>query len=334
MQQVAIITGGASGIGAALGTALVATGWHVVLADLNGTGARERAEALTGRGPGTAHGVDLDVRDGSAVTETVRGVHADRGRLDLMVNNASVSIRGEPDELLAEHWQHAIDVDLRGVIHGCHACYPGMKAQRHGTILNVSSLSGLVPEYGLTAPYATAKWGVVGLSLALRAAGAEHGVRVSVLCPGAIDTPMLDGPWPDGLPIPSSVARGPTPRQLLAAAGAPLYPPDRLAEDTLRGLARNRPILIIPRRWYPVWLAWRIAPTAMTAYAARMTAASRHTLREDRARADPLGHGPRSGDYRGPGMGGLHPGADVGARGVRRPRGDERGRALRGAGVS
>jgi hypothetical protein len=100
---------------------------------------------------------------------------------------------------------------------------------------------------------------------------------------------MLDGPWPDGLPVPASVARGPTPRQLLAAAGAPLYPPDRLAEDTLRGLERNRPILIIPKRWYPVWLAWRIAPTAMTAYAARMTAASRHSLREDRVTPTPPG---------------------------------------------
>jgi hypothetical protein len=77
-------------------------------------------------------------------------------------------------------------------------------------------------------------------------------------------------------PIPPSVPHGPTPRQLLAAAGAPLYPAERLAEDTLNGLARNnRPIMIVPARWYPVWLLWRLAPGAMTRYATRMTASAR-----------------------------------------------------------
>jgi NAD(P)-dependent dehydrogenase (short-subunit alcohol dehydrogenase family) len=277
MQQVAVITGGASGIGLALAGALVSRRWRVVLADVADAAAAERADELSRRGPGMAEPVHLDVRDGPATTSAVRAVRARHGRLDLVVNNASVSIRGEPDELQLEHWDRAIDVDLRGVVHGCHAAYPLMKAQGSGTILNVSSLSGLVPEYGLTAPYATAKWGVVGLSLALRAAGAEHGVQVNVLCPGAIDTPMLDGPWPDDLPVPASVAHGPTPRQLLADAGAPLYPAARLAEDTLRGLARNRPIMIVPARWYPVWLLWRLAPGAMTKYSTRMTASSRHS---------------------------------------------------------
>ena len=90
------------------------------------------------------------------------------------------------------HWDAVIDTNLRGVIHGCHAAYPLMKQQRSGTILNTASMAGLFPPSSTMTPYSTTKYGVVGLSLGLRSAGAEYGVKVSALCPGYIDTPMLD----------------------------------------------------------------------------------------------------------------------------------------------
>ena len=278
MTQVAIVTGGASGIGLALGTALVHRGWHVVLADLQDVVAKEQADRLTATGPGSAVGVQVDVRDADAVAQLVSSVHDDQGRLDLMVNNAGIGIGGEPEELQPEHWDAIIDTNLRGVIHGCHAAYPLMLRQGHGQILNVASAAGLIPSAGVMAPYAATKFGVVGLSHALRAAGTDHGIRVSVLCPGWIDTPLLDGAWPEDLPIPPSVAASPTLRETLAAAGMRIYPADRLAEDTLRGLERNKPVLVIPAEMHRAWLLFRLVPRLVESKALAMTRAGRKAV--------------------------------------------------------
>ena len=184
MKQVAIVTGGASGIGLALGTALVQRGWHVVLADIQDVAGKEHADRLTRRGPGSAIGAYVDVRDAEGVAGLVESTHAEHGRLDLMVNNAGIAIAGEPEELDLVHWDRIIDVNLRGVIHGCQAAYPLMLRQGQGQILNVASVAGLIPSLGQMAPYAATKFGVVGLSRGLRTAGADHGTRVTALCPG------------------------------------------------------------------------------------------------------------------------------------------------------
>ena len=111
---------------------------------------------------------------------------------------------------------------------------PAFKAGRFrasggGFGLNAASSARLIPSPGQMAPYAATKFGVVGLSHALRAAGADRGIRVSVLCPGWIDTPLLDGAWPAGLPIPPSMASSPSMREGLVQAGVrlPGRPPGR-----------------------------------------------------------------------------------------------------------
>ena len=278
MKQVAIVTGGASGIGLALGTALVHRGWHVVLADLQDVAAKEHADRLTRQGPGSAVGVYVDVRDADAVARLVESTHAEHGQLDLMVNNAGIAIVGEPEELELMHWDRIIDVNLRGVIHGCHAAYPLMLRQGHGQILNVASSAGLIPSLGQMAPYAATKFGVVGLSRALRTAGADHGIRVTALCPGWIDTPLLDGAWPEDLPIPPSVASSPPIRETLVKGGVRIYPADRLAEDTLRGLERNKAVLVIPSEMHRTWLLFRLVPGLVESKVIAMTRAGRKTV--------------------------------------------------------
>lgn len=278
MTQVSIVTGGASGIGLALGTALVHRGWHVVLADLQDVAAKQHADRLTHTGPGTAVGVHVDVRDADAVARLVEATHAEHGQLDLMVNNAGIGIGGEPEELELVHWDTIIDTNLRGVIHGCHAAYPVMLRQGHGQILNVASLAGLIPSVGQMAPYAATKFAVVGLSHALRAAGADRGIRVSVLCPGWIDTPLLDGAWPEDLPVPPSFAAARTLRETLVAAGVRIYPVDRLAEDTLRGLERDRAVLVIPREWHRNWVLFRLVPGLVEGKVVQMTRAMRKAV--------------------------------------------------------
>jgi NAD(P)-dependent dehydrogenase (short-subunit alcohol dehydrogenase family) len=272
MSRVAIVTGGASGIGRALSAALVARGDRVVLADLDGAAAEDVAERLRAGGPGTATAAPVDVRDAGAVTALVTGTAERHGRLDLLFNNAGLGIGGPAEELSPAHWDRTLDVNLRGVLHGVQAAYPLMLRQGHGHIVNTASLAGLLPMPG-SAPYATTKWAVVGLSLSLRAEGAARGVRVSVVCPGGVDTPILDKGMPADLPRVPSVEGIDTRAVITRFSGGRLYGADALAADVLRGVDRNRPLIVAPRQARVMWRLMRLSPSlvlrALAAMAAR-----------------------------------------------------------------
>jgi NAD(P)-dependent dehydrogenase (short-subunit alcohol dehydrogenase family) len=279
MSRVAIVTGGASGIGRALGAALVRRGDRVVLADVDGAAAAEVAEQLDAAGPGGATAAAVDVREADAVAALVSGTAERHGRLDLLFNNAGVGIGGPAEELTLAHWERTLDVNLRGVVHGVHAAYPLMLRQGHGHIVNTASLAGLAPMPG-SAPYATTKWAVVGLSLSLRVEGAARGVRVSVVCPGGVDTPILDKGIPADLPrVPS--AEGVDARAVITRlSGGRLYGADALAADVLRGVDRNRPVIVAPRQARVLWRLMRLSPSLMMRMQAAMTA---RTLADGRA---------------------------------------------------
>jgi NAD(P)-dependent dehydrogenase (short-subunit alcohol dehydrogenase family) len=273
--RVAFVTGGASGIGRALCGALVARGARVVVADINASGAAAVARELSGRGPGSATSLSLDVADAMGFERAVGGVHAEAGRLDLLFNNAGIGIGGPVEELTLAHWERALDVNLRGVIHGVRAAYPLMHQQRFGHIVNTASLAGLLP-FPLGVPYAMTKHAVVGLSVSLRSEAATYGVRVSAVCPGVIDTPILDAEGPPDLPRTSSAGRG---RELFRHSNrGPAYPPEKLAEDVLRGVDRNRAIIVAPRRARTAWLMNRIAPRLVERASARELAWARREL--------------------------------------------------------
>jgi NAD(P)-dependent dehydrogenase (short-subunit alcohol dehydrogenase family) len=231
----------------------------VVLADIDAEAAARQAASLTREGPGRAQSFAVDVRDADAVTQLVNDTHGGHGRLDLLVNNAGVALRGEPEELQLAHWDRLIDVNLRGVIYGCQAAYPLMKDQGGGHIVNMASLAGIIPAPGWLAPYATTKFAVVGLSLALRAAGEDAGVRVSVVCPGWIDTPIIDKRGPEDLPVPPSLASIEI-RKILVEQKMKLYPAERLAEDVLRGVDRNKALIITPMSARVMALIARLTP--------------------------------------------------------------------------
>jgi NAD(P)-dependent dehydrogenase (short-subunit alcohol dehydrogenase family) len=251
--RIAVVTGGASGIGRAIATALVLRGDTVTVADLDEAGAEKVAGRLAERG--VAEAAELDVTDADAVGALYRSVRDRHGRLDLVVNNAGIAVGGRTDELTLEHWNRTIDVNLRGVIHGVHAAYPIMLAQGHGQILNTASLAGLVPA-PLMLPYTTTKHAVVGLSLALRAEAAEHGVRVSVLCPGFVDTPLLDNANPD-LP---QTETGREARRAALRVQRRLYRPEALARDVLRGLDKNQAVIVAPASARAAWRGVRLSP--------------------------------------------------------------------------
>ena len=252
---VAIITGGASGIGRALGEALARRGAQVVLADLQADLAEQVASAIRHHG-GRATAAALDVADFPAterlVQETV-GVH---GRLDYIFNNAGIGVLGEARYYDIADWDKVFDVNLRGVVNGVQAAYPVMLRQGYGHIVNTASAAGLLPAPSIVS-YCAAKHAVVGLSTSLRIEAAAAGVRVSVLCPGAVRTPILEGGGKYGKvlqPLPAEVLRRHWERVRPMAA-------DRFAAAALRAVAANRAIIVIPSRWRLFWWLNRLSPS-------------------------------------------------------------------------
>jgi len=266
----AIVTGGASGIGRALGAQLCAFGAHVVLADIDGVGAERAAEELAAgaaRAGGSVVGVEVDVCDRAGVQALVQHVAEEHGGLDLLFNNAGLAMGGPTEEMPGSYWDRIIDVNIGGVVNGVLAAYPLMIDQGRGHIVNTASGAGLAAAV-FAAAYTTTKHAVVGLSTALRPEAAAHGVRVSVLCPGMVETPILDkGPPAD---LPAATGSALTGRAYLETAGLSPIPAGRLAARALRGVARNKAIIVIPRTLKAGWILTRLSPTTMDA-AARFT---------------------------------------------------------------
>lgn len=258
MARVAIVTGGGSGIGEALCRALAARGDTVVVADIDGASAERVASDIGAK----AMAAKVDVRDATAVQALVDDTVTAHGRLDLIVNNAGIGVGGDILELTVAHWDRIIDINLRGVVHGVQAAYPVMAKQRRGHIVNIGSVAGLTPPPYLT-PYVATKHAVVGLSLALRGEAKAHNVGVTVVCPGWTDTPILDSIGPDDLPKPSSAPEGGV-REAAQKMGK-LYSPAALAQDILRGVDRNKAMVVTPRQARLLWRAMRLAPTGFAA---------------------------------------------------------------------
>src|SRR5215472_3907198 len=190
-DEVALVTGGASGIGRALSEELASRGAEVVLADRQHALAEDVARAIREKG-GRATACELDVCDLDAFTRSVDGIVKRTGHVDYLFNNAGIAVGGEVSTYKRADWDDVFDVNLRGVAYGIQAVYPHMVARGHGHIVNTASVAGLLPSPE-AASYTASKHAVVGLSKALRLEGKRHGVRVSVLCPGVIRTPILTG---------------------------------------------------------------------------------------------------------------------------------------------
>jgi NAD(P)-dependent dehydrogenase (short-subunit alcohol dehydrogenase family) len=233
-------------------------GTRVVLADIDGEAARWCANEMAGSRDGAGIvGRQLDVTDDTAFRQVVDEIIERDGHLDMLFNNAGISLGGPTHELTAAHWDHIISVNIRGVVNGVLAAYPKMIEQRQGHIVNTASGAGLVAPPFVTA-YATTKHAVVGLSTALRPEAALHGVNVSVLCPGSVETPILDkAPHPD---LPATNSRPVTAREYLAVLGQKPISADDFARLALKGVARNKAVIVVPASARSLWYLHRLSP--------------------------------------------------------------------------
>ncbi len=205
-DKVAVITGGASGIGAATARLMVEEGASVVIADLNEALGHALAERL---GDEAVMFRKCDVAARADVEAMIEHAIRRFTRIDVLFNNAGIGCFGETPELDPETWAQVIAVDLNAVFYACRAAIPHMRRTGGGAIVNTASISGLAGDYGFSA-YNAAKGAVVNYTRSLAIDHAKDNIRVNALCPGLIDTPLtapakqmsgvLDA-WLEGIPM-------------------------------------------------------------------------------------------------------------------------------------
>ncbi|MEU1370925.1 3-oxoacyl-ACP reductase FabG [Streptomyces sp. NPDC005803] len=188
-DKTAVITGGAQGIGLAIAEAYVREGARVVLGDLN----LELAEAAAAElgSSSVAHAVRCDITEAAQVDALIQAAIDTFGSLDIMVNNAGITRDATMRTMTEDEFDQVIDVHLKGTWNGTRKAAAVMREQRHGAIVNISSLSGKVGMVGQT-NYSAAKAGIVGLSKAAAKELAHHGVRVNAIQPGLIRSAMTE----------------------------------------------------------------------------------------------------------------------------------------------
>lgn len=263
-NTVVIVTGGGMGLGQSLCEEVARHGTRVVIADIDGDAANQVAEHLQQSGR-QAYAVHGDVANEAEVAHLVEHTVAAYGRLDYMFNNAGIAIGRDARDLSMDQWRRVLNVNLLGVVYGTLYAYQVMVQQGAGHIVNVSSLTGLLPQPG-NAPYCTSKYGIVGLSLSLRFEGADLGVKVSAVCPGDIKTSIYENM------VVMNVRRDEVVR--MSRRSHYLFPQlsaQEAARTILRGVVRNQALIVFPAvgqvawhlyRWFPA-LLYRLEPQRM-----------------------------------------------------------------------
>jgi 2-hydroxycyclohexanecarboxyl-CoA dehydrogenase len=183
--RTALVTGGASGIGAATARRLAAEGASVIVGDLNLEGARDVAGEIDGLA------IELDVADAAGARSAIERAAAEAGPVDVLVNNAGTDRFAFFVDTDEAHWDFVLGVNLKGVLACTHAVLRPMQERGHGAIVNVASEAGRVGSPG-SAIYSTAKAGVIGFTRTIARESARYGVRCNAVAPGPIETPLLN----------------------------------------------------------------------------------------------------------------------------------------------
>jgi NAD(P)-dependent dehydrogenase (short-subunit alcohol dehydrogenase family) len=248
----AVVTGGGGGLGREFCEALGRAGARVLIADINREGAEVTAQLVRAAG-GQARVEVVDVREAEQVERLALAADEWFGGTDLLINNAGVAVAGSVGEINLSDWKWQIDINLYGVIYGCHYFVPRMKDRGRGYILNVGSAAGLLAAPGM-APYNVTKAGVIALSETLHAELKSAGVKVSVLCPSFFRTGIFDA------------ARGPVDGKTQKLVGklmdANRVQAPQVAAAALEACAKGRLYCLPMPEIYLPWLLKRALPNS------------------------------------------------------------------------
>jgi NAD(P)-dependent dehydrogenase (short-subunit alcohol dehydrogenase family) len=258
----ALVTGAGNGIGRATALGLADAGARVVSVDIDGEAAEKTAAECAERGSDAAS-YQVDVADRGRVLALAGEVGDAHGPLGVLVNNAGVGMSARFLDTTLEDWDWILSVNLLGVVHACHAFGPAMLEQGTGHVVNVSSGLGYTPR--ATEPaYVTTKAAVLALSRSLRADWHRHGVGVSAVCPGVIDTGIIGRTRFRGeRAAPEKVAKL---KELFSRRG---HPPDRVAQAVLTAIRRDKAVVPVGIEAHLGWYLHRLAPTGVTDRLAR-----------------------------------------------------------------
>ena len=187
-NKVALVTGGAQGIGKTISEELVRNGAHVVLGDVNLEGAQATAEAINNNG-GSASAVKIDVSNPAEVKQVFDSILKDKKPIDIMINNAGITRDGLMIRMKEADWDRVLNINLKGTFLCSQQAAKQMMKQKSGAIVNIASIVGVMGNFG-QANYSASKAGVIGLTKTLAREVAPRGIRVNAVAPGFIDTEM------------------------------------------------------------------------------------------------------------------------------------------------
>lgn len=251
-----LITGAASGIGRATALAAGARGAELYLTDRDAAGLDSVAAEARAAGGTVAHFATADVADHEAVVALAAEVHAIAPSMDVVMNIAGISTWGKIEQLEHEHWRRTIEIDLMGPISVLECFVPPMiEARRGGHIVNVSSVAGL---FGLPwhAPYSAAKFGLRGVSEVLRFDLRKNRIGVSLVCPGAVKTPLVGT-----VDIVGIDRESPKVRKLIALFERRAVTPESVAEKIIEAIEKNRYMVFTsPDGRFLHWLQRKFSP--------------------------------------------------------------------------
>jgi NAD(P)-dependent dehydrogenase (short-subunit alcohol dehydrogenase family) len=250
-----LVTGAGSGIGRETALAFARRGADLVACDIDKQGLDATVADANALGKGRAQGHTVDVADAGQMEALAEAVHAEIPALDILMNNAGVAIGGGFLDTSLEDWDWILGINTKGVVYGCHFFVPKMVERgAGGHVVNVASAAGYVATAELAA-YSTTKFSVVGLSEALRDELSPHGIAVTTVCPGIINTPITRAArmvGPDASPENRDA--------MIEAYEKRGYTPERVASNILKAMQKDRGVAPIAIEAWLMYYAKRLFP--------------------------------------------------------------------------
>lgn len=190
--RIAVVTGAGRGLGKAIAEVLAGRGAHVVITDLTIKPAEEAAAAIRARGESSS-AIAFDVAEPNQVQDAFQKIWGDHGRVDILINNAGIGDFVSFPEISPAKWDRMLNIHLKGSFNCCQAVLAGMKEQKYGKIVNISSVAGKRGDFIGNAHYTAAKAGIIGLTKSLALHAAPFGINVNSVAPGLVETELTDG---------------------------------------------------------------------------------------------------------------------------------------------
>jgi len=262
VNKLALVTGAGSGIGRATALALAEEGARVIVTDLNEPSADATAEQIRSKNQ-WAEAYQLDVTDMDRMVDMGRDVEQAQGPLDILVNNAGIAVAGLFVDVSIENFRKVMDINMMGVVNGCHAFLPAMVARgQEAHVVNIASMAGYIGVGRMTA-YCTTKFAVLGFSECLRAEMAAHGIGVSAICPGMIKTNIVNAGIFEAPDLDIEEKR----KDIDALYQKRNYSPEKVARKIIGAVRKNRAVVpITPEAWVSYyikrWAPWVISRLA------------------------------------------------------------------------